>query len=115
MAAASLLKVRPAVVVLDLDGTTLDADHKLAPATAAALRRASKAVRLIFATGRPTWDVQPFVDALGAPVTCILFNGASCATLRPHATPATRFLEPLGGERAAEALSLIHISEPTRP
>ena len=102
-AAASLLHVRPAVVALDLDGTTLDADHKLAPATLAALRRASKAVRLIFATGRPTWDVQPFVDALGAPVTCILFNGASCATLRPHATPATRFLEPLGGERAAEA------------
>ena len=91
MAAAALLKVQPAVVVLDLDGTTLDADHKLAPATLAALRRASKAVRLIFATGRPTWDVQPFVDALGAPVTCILFNGASCATLRPHATPATRF------------------------
>ena len=38
-AAASLLHVRPAVVALDLDGTTLDADHKLAPATAAALRR----------------------------------------------------------------------------
>jgi len=103
MAAAALLKVQPAVVVLDLDGTTLDADHKLAPATAAALRRANKAVRLIFATGRPTWDVQPFVDALGAPVTCVLFNGASCATLRPHTAPATRFLEPLGGERAAEA------------
>jgi len=102
-AAASLLHVRPAVVALDLDGTTLDADHKLAPATLAALRRASKAVRLIFATGRPTWDVQPFVDALGAPVTCILFNGASCATLRPHAAPSKRFLEPLGGERAAEA------------
>ena len=103
MAAASLLHTQPAVVVLDLDGTTLDADHKLAPATLAALRRASKAVRLIFATGRPTWDVQPFVDALGAPVTCILFNGASCATLRPHTAPVTRFLEPLGGERAAEA------------
>ena len=103
MAAAALLHVRPAVVVLDLDGTTLDADHKLAPATLAALRRASKAVRLIFATGRPTWDVQPFVDALGAPVTCVLFNGASCATLRPHTAPVTRFLEPLGGERAAEA------------
>ena len=102
-AAASLLHVRPAVVALDLDGTTLDADHKLAPATHAALRRASKAVRLIFATGRPTWDVQPFVDALGAPVTCILFNGASCATLRPHTAPVKRFLEPLGGERAAEA------------
>ena len=39
MAAASLLHVQPAVVVLDLDGTTLDADHKLAPATLAALRR----------------------------------------------------------------------------
>ena len=102
-AAVSLLHVRPAVVALDLDGTTLDADHKLAPATAAALRRASKAVRLIFATGRPTWDVQPFVDALGEPVTCILFNGASCATLRPHTAPVTRFLAPLGGERAAEA------------
>jgi len=102
-AAVSLLHVRPAVVALDLDGTTLDADHKLAPATAAALRRASKAVRLIFATGRPTWDVQPFVDALGEPVTCILFNGAACATLRPHTAPVTRFLEPLGKERAAEA------------
>jgi len=102
-AAASLLHVRPAVVVLDLDGTTLDADHKLAPATAAALRRASKAVRLIFATGRPTWDVQPFVDALGEPVTCVLFNGACAATLRPHTAPVKRFLEPLGGERAAQA------------
>jgi len=103
MAAASLLKVQPAVVVLDLDGTTLDADHKLAPATAAALRRASKHLRIVFATGRPTWDVQPFVDALGEPVTCVLFNGASCATLRPHTAPVTRFLEPLGGERAAKA------------
>jgi hydroxymethylpyrimidine pyrophosphatase-like HAD family hydrolase len=102
-AAASLLHVRPAVVALDLDGTTLDADHKLAPATAAALRRASKHLRIVFATGRPTWDVQPFVDALGAPVTCILFNGACAATLRPHTAPVTRFLEPLGGERAAEA------------
>ena len=103
MAAASLLHTQPAVVVLDLDGTTLDAQHKLAPATLAALRRASKAVRVIFATGRPTWDVQPFVDALGEPVTCILFNGAACATLRPHAAPSKRFLEPLGGERAAKA------------
>jgi hydroxymethylpyrimidine pyrophosphatase-like HAD family hydrolase len=102
-AAASLLHVQPAVVVLDLDGTTLDADHKLAPATAAALRRASKHIRIVFATGRPTWDVQPFVDALGEPVTCVLFNGASCATLRSHTAPATRFLAPLGGERAAEA------------
>ena len=89
-AAASLLHVRPAVVALDLDGTTLDADHKLAPATLAALRRASKHLRIVFATGRPTWDVQPFVDALGEPVTCVLFNGASCATLRPHAPPARR-------------------------
>ncbi len=103
MAAAASLHVRPAVVALDLDGTTLDADHKLAPATLAALRRASKAVRVIFATGRPTWDVQPFVDALGEPVTCVLFNGASCATLRPHAAPSKRFLAPLGGERAAKA------------
>ena len=102
-AAAALLHAQPAVVALDLDGTTLDAEHKLAPATLAALRRASKAVRLIFATGRPTWDVQPFVDALGEPVTCVLFNGASCATLRPHTAPATRFREPLGGERAFEA------------
>ena len=102
-AAAALLHVRPTVVALDLDGTTLDADHKLAPATAAALRRASKHLRIVFATGRPTWDVQPFVDALGEPVTCVLFNGAACATLRPHTAPVTRFLEPLGKERAAEA------------
>lgn len=103
MAAASLLHVQPAVVVLDLDGTTLDAEHRLAPATLASLRRASKHLRIVFATGRPTWDVQGFVDALDEPITCVLFNGACAATLRPRATLTTRFLEPLGAQRAMAA------------
>mmetsp|Transcript_12920 Transcript_12920/g.38756 ORF Transcript_12920/g.38756 Transcript_12920/m.38756 type:complete len:103 (-) Transcript_12920:3-311(-) len=62
----------PRVVALDLDGTTLDARHRLRDETVAAIRDVRGAgCRVVLATGRPTHDVQPIVDRIGLQLDCV--------------------------------------------
>ena len=96
---------RPAAVCLDLDGTTLDGEQKLAPRTKAAILAARAAgIRVIIATGRPSYSTQRYVDELGAAVVCVVFNGAAVARLRPFGAPRLAPCDGLGGSRARAAL-----------
>jgi hydroxymethylpyrimidine pyrophosphatase-like HAD family hydrolase len=67
----------PRLIVTDLDGTLLDADHDLAPDTIATLRTLSEqGHHLAFASGRHFRDMLVFRERLGVPVHVISTNGA---------------------------------------
>lgn len=65
------------VVVSDLDGTLLNADHKVSQRTAATVRRLSEqGIKFIFATGRHYDDVEFIRASLGVDMYLITSNGA---------------------------------------
>ena len=66
----------PRLLVFDLDGTLLGPDHRLSPATHAALGTLSRQFWITLATGRSLASAVPFVTALGVTVPVILYNGA---------------------------------------
>jgi len=67
----------PRLIVTDLDGTLLGADHDLHPTTIDTLRAlAGQGHHLAFASGRHFQDMQRFRERLGIPVHVISTNGA---------------------------------------
>lgn len=64
-----------------MDGTLLDPDGRVSPASAAAIKAlAARGVRVILASGRMTARVAPFIRELGLPLDLIAYNGAEvCA------------------------------------
>ncbi|MBD3895759.1 HAD family hydrolase [Halomonas sp. ML-15] len=67
----------PHLIVSDLDGTLLGADHDLHPDTIATLRAlAAQGHHLAFASGRHYRDMLAFRERLGVPVHLISTNGA---------------------------------------
>ncbi|WP_148254401.1 Cof-type HAD-IIB family hydrolase [Aidingimonas lacisalsi] len=67
----------PHLIVSDLDGTLLGADHDLHPRTVEALRTLGQQGHyLAFASGRHFRDMLAFRDRLGVPVHLISTNGA---------------------------------------
>ncbi|MBF8222460.1 Cof-type HAD-IIB family hydrolase [Halomonas sp. 328] len=67
----------PRLIVSDLDGTLLGADHDLAPRTVEVLRAlAERGHHLAFASGRHYQDMLAYRDRLGVPVHLISTNGA---------------------------------------
>ena len=53
------------IVFLDIDGTLVNSEKKITPATKAALMRIQKAgVKVAIASGRPSKGVVPFADEL---------------------------------------------------
>jgi Cof subfamily protein (haloacid dehalogenase superfamily) len=71
------MSMRPRLIVSDLDGTLLGADHDLAPGTIATLRElAGHGHHLAFASGRHFRDMLNFRERLGVPVHIISTNGA---------------------------------------
>jgi len=100
-----MLAFRPYAVALDLDGTTLDDRHELAPRTKRAVADAlEKGIKVIIATGRPSYSTQRYVDALDAAVVAVTFNGAGAAELRPRKPPRRVFQTFLDVHRAATAV-----------
>ncbi|GAA2019051.1 HAD family phosphatase [Nakamurella flavida] len=70
------LTAPPRMIATDLDGTLLDADGRVSRRNADALRRAEEAgVRVVVATGRPIWWLQPVLDT-GFTGTAVCLNGA---------------------------------------
>jgi Cof subfamily protein (haloacid dehalogenase superfamily) len=67
----------PRMVVTDMDGTLLDASGmRVSPRNAEALRRAEEAgARVVIATGRPIWWLEPVLD-MGFTGTAVCMNGA---------------------------------------
>ncbi|SDL39144.1 hypothetical protein SAMN05192555_104100 [Franzmannia pantelleriensis] len=67
----------PHLIVSDLDGTLLGADHDLHPETVATLQAlAERGHHLAFASGRHYRDMLAFRERLGVPVHLISTNGA---------------------------------------
>lgn len=64
------------LVALDLDGTTLDPNHQLHPATISEIRRVvSQGIRVVLASGRLYHSIIPFAQSLGLPEEHIGLNG----------------------------------------
>ncbi len=82
------------LLVSDVDGTLLDADRRLAPATVQAARDLADAgVRLVLASSRPPRGMVQFVLPLGITSPMAGFNGAQVVT--PELDPlAERPLAP---------------------
>ncbi|NJN19271.1 MAG: HAD family phosphatase [Oscillochloris sp.] len=68
------------LVVLDLDGTLLDPDHRISAANAAAVAACrANGVRVVLATGRMVVSAAPYANALGLDTPLITLNGATLA------------------------------------
>jgi Cof subfamily protein (haloacid dehalogenase superfamily) len=66
----------PVMVVSDMDGTLLDHTSRVSERNAAALRRASAAgARVVIATGRPIWWLEPVIS-VGFDGIAVCTNGA---------------------------------------
>lgn len=64
--------------VFDMDGTLLNDDHELAPATVQALQALrARGFNLVIATGRHFNDLRPYLQQLGGGISCITCNGAN--------------------------------------
>ena len=100
-------QLRPvAGIVLDVDGTLLDPQHRLSPANVAAVARARAAgLHVLLASGRSARALEPVVAALGLAGPLIAFNGA--LTFR-SADGAIEALDgtPLDRDVAADVLAL---------
>ncbi|WP_353650012.1 HAD family hydrolase [Nakamurella sp. A5-74] len=76
MNSAPKLVVPPKLVVTDMDGTLLGRDGLVSARNAAALRRAQEAgAKVLIATGRPVWWLDPVRQA-GFAGTAVCMNGA---------------------------------------
>ena len=65
-------------LLLDLDGTLLNSEDRIHPATRAALREAERrGICLMLATGRSRAAAAPILTELGLTTRTVLFNGAA--------------------------------------
>ena len=78
------------LIVSDLDGTLLSADHTLPSSTATAIREyVSRGGCFTLATGRPFITARPIIHQLGLDLPVILCNGAVLA--QANGIPLERF------------------------
>ncbi len=65
------------LIATDMDGTLLDENSTITPATCEAVKKAmDKGVKFILCTGRPVRGVKEYVDQLGLDCPVITYNGA---------------------------------------
>ena len=65
------------LVVLDMDGTLLDNEHRVSSANKEAIHRLkSEGVKVVLASGRPFESIYPYVHELGIDLPIIAANGA---------------------------------------
>ncbi len=96
------------IVILDVDGTILDSQHKLHPHVSATIRETlSAGVRVVLATGKLYTSIQPLIAEFGLSgpqITCngaAIVDAASGATLRSwplHGEPLHRTLRVLAAD-----------------
>lgn len=66
------------LIALDVDGTLLDDEHLLRPATKAAVQEASRrGIEIVLCTGRGPLNTIPVLEELGLTGTMITHNGAA--------------------------------------
>ncbi|MFM2369214.1 MAG: hypothetical protein RL619_1514 [Bacteroidota bacterium] len=72
-----MIKEKIKVVISDLDGTLLNAEHKISQYTKTVFQELhNQNYLIIVATGRHHLDAMPIVDGLGCPVYLVTSNGA---------------------------------------
>ncbi len=92
------------LLVFDLDGTLLDASHRVPETIRTLLFRLREAgIEVTLATGRPFTAVQRFVRELDLRLPLIVFNGA--AVVKPDGEPLA--LRPLPLRQAKVALGIL--------
>jgi Cof subfamily protein (haloacid dehalogenase superfamily) len=83
----------PRLILVDLDGTLVGADHKVSPRNAAALERANAAgARVVIATGRPVRVIEPVRESLGHSIA-LCYNGAIVIDLASDQILETHLLD----------------------
>jgi Cof subfamily protein (haloacid dehalogenase superfamily) len=99
---------RPRVLVVDLDGTTIDYRQQLHPRIRAAVRAAATRLPVIVATGRMYRSALPWASELGVSEPLVCYQGAMVREIaRPEGSPgATIFEQPLRAMPARRALHL---------
>ena len=98
---------RPGAVVLDVDGTLIDAALRLDPRTRAAVRAAGERVPVILATGRMYRSALPWAEELGVTQPLICYQGALIRRLPDGEAPGeTLFEAGLDGAVAVRALGI---------
>ncbi len=69
--------MRYKLVVLDMDGTLLDNDHRVSEANREVIQRLNReGTKVILASGRPYESIHPYVKELGIELPIIAANGA---------------------------------------
>src|SRR5579864_9631595 len=98
----------PRVVVLDLDGTTIDYAQRLHPRIRDAVRAVATRMPVIVATGRMYRSALPWAGELGVSEPLVCYQGAMVReTPRQDGSPgATIFEQPLRAEPARRALHI---------
>ena len=99
----------PRVVVVDLDGTTIDYRQQLHPRVREAVRAVASRMPVIVATGRMYRSALYWADELGVLEPLVCYQGAMVReTPRPGGSPGqTIFEQPL---RAAPARRALHVA-----
>src|SRR5579859_7412290 len=99
----------PRVVVLDLDGTTIDYAQRLHPRIRDAVRAAATRMPVIVATGRMYRSALPWADELGVHEPLVCYQGAMVreTPLQGGSPGRTIFEQPLG---AGPARRVLHIA-----
>jgi len=83
------------LLVLDVDGTVTDADHRVSEVARDAIARvAARGVRVMLATGRRYRDTLPVAAALGIDVPLVTASGALVKRPHDHATLARAAFAP---------------------
>jgi Cof subfamily protein (haloacid dehalogenase superfamily) len=90
------------LLVTDLDGTLLDAEHRVTARIASACRALQTAgIHLTFATGRTWAGTRPLAEALGITAPIIVYQGALA---RRVAAPTPLWHDPIPEESARAIL-----------
>jgi Cof subfamily protein (haloacid dehalogenase superfamily) len=99
----------PRVVVLDLDGTTIDYRQHLHPRVRDAVRALAARLPVIIATGRMYRSALPWANELGTHEPLVCYQGALAREApRPDGSPgSTIFEQPL---QAAPARRALHVA-----
>jgi hypothetical protein len=92
----------PRLILVDLDGTLVGANHKVSPRNAAVLERATSAgTRVVIATGRPVRLLAPVRESLGHSIA-LCYNGAIVLDLATDVILEAHLLDGGVFQRAVE-------------
>jgi Cof subfamily protein (haloacid dehalogenase superfamily) len=94
----------PRLILVDLDGTLVGADHTVSPRNAAALARATAAgARVVIATGRPVRFLAPVRASLGHSLA-LCYNGAIVLDLATDEVVEAHLLDGRVFQHAVESV-----------